>query len=417
MSHVFISYVRENSEVVEKLANTLEAQGVNVWLDRNEIKPGEWWENAIRKAISEGMFFIACFSKEYEARSRTYMGEELTLAIDELRQRIDKVWFIPVLLDIECEVPDIGIGRGKTLRSITWIEVYRDKWDEGIKRIVTVINPPPRPGTVFCDTLRNGFDGPEMVVIPSGSFMMGSPKGEEGRYDDEGPQHVVTLSKYLAMGRQAVTVGDFRQFVASTSYRTDAERGGSCYTWRGEGWQQTSGTDWKNSGMQQSNKHPVVCVSWYDVQAYMKWLVEQAGKRYRLPSEAEWEYAARALSTTQYPWGDKTGRNKANCDGCGNQWGKRSTAPVGSFEVNTFGLFDTVGNVWEWVQDCWHDNYQGAPTDGSAWLEQDGGDCSLRVVRGGSWHDRPRHVRSASRYWFGPVVRHHILGFRLARDL
>jgi len=121
MSHVFISYVRENSDVVDKLVDALKAYGVKVWLDRNDIRPGEWWRDAIRKAISEGAFFIACFSKEYQARSQgTDMNEELSLAIDEIRKRLNQIWFIPILLDAECNVPDVSVGGGRTLRSINW---------------------------------------------------------------------------------------------------------------------------------------------------------------------------------------------------------------------------------------------------------------------------------------------------------
>ena len=155
---------------------------------------------------------------------------------------------------------------------------------------------------------------------------------------------------------------------------------------------------------------PVVSVSWYAARAYCTFQGE------RLPTEAEWEYVARANTTTAYWWGDAIGQNNAVCDGCGSQWDSQQTAPVGSFKPNPFGVFDTAGNVWEWTQDCWHSNYDGAPTDGSAWLEKNGGNCTGRVVRGGSWGIFPQYLRSAIRGRDGTVVSNINIGFRVARD-
>ena len=161
-------------------------------------------------------------------------------------------------------------------------------------------------------------------------------------------------------------------------------------------------------------RRPVINVSWDDAVAYTKWLSEQTSKRYRLPSEAEWEYAARAGTTTKYSWGKKIGRNRANCDGCGSQWDNKKTGPVGSFPANAWGLHDMHGNVWEWVQDCWNDSYRGAPTDGSAW---EGGDCSRRVMRGCSWSFSPGFLRATNRGLFTTGDRGVSIGFRIARTL
>jgi formylglycine-generating enzyme required for sulfatase activity len=139
--------------------------------------------------------------------------------------------------------------------------------------------------------------------------------------------------------------------------------------------------------------------------------------RYRLPTEAEWEYAARAGTTTRYWWGDELGKNNANCYGCGSQWDGKQTAPVGSFQPNAFGVHDMLGNTWEWVEDCWHENYDDAPKDGSAWGEQQGGDCARRVSRGGAWGLEPRNVRSATRNRDAPDLRDGTVGFRLAQDI
>ncbi|MDQ6979805.1 MAG: formylglycine-generating enzyme family protein, partial [Mariprofundaceae bacterium] len=154
------------------------------------------------------------------------------------------------------------------------------------------------------------------------------------------------------------------------------------------------------------DNRPVEQVSWDDVQRYLKKL----GRAYRLPSEAEWEYAARAHATTAYSWGNAIGKNRANCDGCGSQWDDTTTAPVGSFSANDFGLYDMHGNVWEWNADCWHGSYAGAPSDGAVWLS---GTCKGRVLRGGSWHINPRHLRSANRYGLITGGRINYIGFRV----
>ncbi len=169
------------------------------------------------------------------------------------------------------------------------------------------------------------------------------------------------------------------------------------------------GQDWGRG------RRPVTNVSWKDAVAYTHWLSSQTGKTYRLPSEAEWEYAARAGTETMYSWGDNPGYNRANCDVCGSQWDDEQPAPVGSFEANSWSLHDRHGNVREWMRDCWNDNYEGAPTDGSAWMF---GDCSKHVVRGGSYYFGPRHMRSAYRLGFPTEARYDYGGgFRVVRDL
>ena len=160
---------------------------------------------------------------------------------------------------------------------------------------------------------------------------------------------------------------------------------------------------------------PVIRVSWEDItEQFIPWLSKTTGKQYRLPTEAEWEYAARAGSETKYSWGNSIGNNKANCDGCGSRWDDSQTAPVGSFSANAFGLYDMHGNVNEWTQDCWNGSYKGAPSDSSAWLK---GDCSRRVLRGGSWSYIPSKLRSANRINITTGFRYSDVGFRLARTL
>jgi formylglycine-generating enzyme required for sulfatase activity len=272
------------------------------------------------------------------------------------------------------------------------------------------------PSASFRDSLKSGGQGPEMERVPNGHFQMGSPPGEGNRASDEGPLHPVLLQNAIAFGRFEVTRGEFERFVKGTGYVTNAEKGNSCST-------RTThpGANWRRVGFDQDATHPIVCVSWDDAQAYADWLSEETGKRYRLPTEAEWEYAARAEKTTRFWWGDEVNEKDAiwaNCNGCGDtEWDGRRTAPVGQFPANDFGLHDMSGNVWEWVQDCWHESYEGAPEDASPWLETDGGDCNRRVLRGGSWDNAPGLVRSASRFGGTAANRSSFVGFRLAQDI
>lgn len=270
-----------------------------------------------------------------------------------------------------------------------------------------------------------------MVALPEGTFTMGSPPDEQGRSDDEGPPHPVKIAPF-ALGRTAVTVGEFKRFVAASGYKTEAERnpGQGIRTYEEGSYDWTKGASWRRPGFAQTDEHPVVGVSWNDAQAYVKWIAEKTGKAYRLPSEAEREYAARAKTTTSRFWGDDPDQacrygNVADrafkkafpkfpwpthiCDD-----GYVHTAPVGSFYPNSFKLYDMIGNVWEWAQDCSHDNYKGAPGDGSAW---ESGDCGRRVERGGSWSNVPSNARAALRFGDQPDFRDSNLGFRLARTL
>jgi formylglycine-generating enzyme required for sulfatase activity len=233
-------------------------------------------------------------------------------------------------------------------------------------------------------------DCPEMIVIPAGRFPMGSPLTDPGHYDDEAPLHEVTIAKPFAVSKYVVTFADWDACVSV----------GGC-------------PDVSDSDMGRGNK-PVINTAWEDAQRYAAWLSRMTGRPYRLLTEAEWEYAARAGTTTAFYWGDTLGKGNANCDGCGSKWDNQQTSPVGSFKPNAFGLHDMSGNVWQWVQDCYHPNYNGAPTDGSAWQT---GDCSRRVNRGGSWYSYSRPLRSAARIRGFPGNRDYGLGFRIARDL
>lgn len=259
---------------------------------------------------------------------------------------------------------------------------------------------------------------PEMIVLPSGSVQVGAPYREGG--DDEGPVHNVIISKPFAIAKYETTKFEFAMFVEDTKYSMDF----SCRYLAAVGWEE--GVSWRNPGFQQSNRDPVVCVNWDDARAYIAWMSKKTGHTYRLPSEAEWQYASRAGGTGRYFFGDSTellceygngvdasSEFKWQNKSCKDGYGAR-TAPVGSYLPNNFGLYDTIGNVWEWVEDCSNDNYVGAPVDGSSWNT---GDCSNRGTRGGSWLNDPRFLRSAHRNRLFKLYRKYNTGFRVARNI
>ena len=266
------------------------------------------------------------------------------------------------------------------------------------------------PGSVFreCAPRQGGNDYcPDMVVVPAGSFMMGSPETDKSAPSDELPQHRVTIAKPFAVAKYALT---FAEWDTCVEY-------GDCPP-------RTAGVAF-DAGFGRE-RQPVIYVNWNDAQAYVAWLSAVTGKGYRLLTEAEYEYATRAGTITAYPWGDDirlNGQVMADCNGCGSQWDHQQPALVGSFAANGFGLYDMVGNVWTWVKDCYHPSYElassqdkeKAPDDGSAWTS---GDCKQdRVVRGGSWVHGPRALRSAYRVSYFIFNRDGYLGIRVARTL
>lgn len=269
-------------------------------------------------------------------------------------------------------------------------------------------------GVLRDDFLDGAGQGPELVLIPSGRFQMGAHEVEHKAamqagsqpswLERETPQHWVGIERPFALARHPVSVGEWRAFVKATGWVAGGAE-----------------TDWDNPGFVQTDLHPVVGVSWNDAQLYLAWLSERTGRHYRLPSEAEWEYACRAGTRTAFNVGDTISTEQANYDGLyvynGGQRGvyRGGTSALGTFAPNPWGLYDMHGNVWEWVQDAVHDNYEGAPVDGSAWEE--GSDNSRRILRGGSWLYHPRYLRSALRNGFSTVFSNDIVGFRVARTL
>ncbi len=272
---------------------------------------------------------------------------------------------------------------------------------------------------------------PQMVALPAGQFTMGAAPDEEEREQLDAffrgrsqPQRRITVPSF-AVGRFEVTRREYHAFAEATGHR-----GEGCFVWNGSDFELDPRKDWRSPGYAQDDAHPVACVSWNDAQAYARWLSRETGKRYRLPSEAEWEYAARAGAVSARYWGDDTGRMCDYANGAdtaattqlaaARRWGSAGcndrhahTAPAGSYRANAFGLHDMLGNVGEWTQDCWNADYHGAPAHPRAWLS---GECGMRAVRGGAWDDAPIGLRAAYRVGSPVTIRLYSRGFRVARD-
>ncbi|MGZ3159327.1 MAG: SUMF1/EgtB/PvdO family nonheme iron enzyme [Burkholderiaceae bacterium] len=226
---------------------------------------------------------------------------------------------------------------------------------------------------------------PPMIALSAGEFVMGSNSDDPS----EKPAHRVTIGTPFAIGKFEVTVDQWNACVAAGACPREA------------------------SDANRPKNTPVRDVSWDDAQLYVKWLSTLSGKPYRLPTEAEWEYAVRGGTSTRFWWGDKMRTGTANCKECGDPWHQEGPEKVGSFSANPYGLYDMNGSVWEWVSDCWHNNYKNAPTDGHAWSEAT---CRVRVIRGGSWREGASYMTSTTRFKYDASVRHSQNGFRVARD-
>ncbi|MEN8213895.1 MAG: formylglycine-generating enzyme family protein [Pseudomonadota bacterium] len=312
------------------------------------------------------------------------LREELQDANDQIKSLIDKNTTIAAVLETVQQQPSLDLVQ-RTQLTVVQHEA------ETSERILSSLKKTTDRGRGRGQSklAKSRIPLPEMVYSDMGKYRMGNTQGQS----DETPVHAVTIIKAFEIGKYEVTFEQYDAFALATGRELPDDQG-----W-GRG------------------KRPVINVSWEDAVAYANWLSEQTGREYRLPSEAEWEYAARAGSVTQYWWGDdieQNGKAWANCRGCGSPRGNKETAPVGSFEGNDYGLHDTAGNVWEWVQDCYSASYETVPSDGSPYYPDA---CERRVLRGGSWRTVPHDLRSTDRYWKAPGYRSVDTGFRLARSL
>lgn len=380
MPRVFISYVRENSSLVLRLAHALRAGGVDVWFDQTHLKPGDRWADVIRREIAQGDFFLACFSSEYNNRPETYMNEELTQAIEKIRRRpTGHRWFLPVLLS-DCKVPDRNIGAGETLRSFQWTELYKD-WHKGLQSILDVVQP------------SLPYE-PKMVRIPAGEFFIGSDfKKDPMATPGEQPQHTVYLPDYY-LSKTLITNAEYKVFVeANGRYEPHY---------------------WTNGKPPEGKEnHPVVHVSWEEANAYCDWLSSVTGRSYLLPDEIEWEKGARGNDARIFPWGDQWAESLCNT----RELGLWDTTPVDTYlnGASPWGLLDMAGNVFEWTRSLWR-NYP-YPTDKTGRIQRknlSGLGRLDRVLRGGSYLYDAKFARCAFRYGYPSYERYWNLGFRVA---
>jgi formylglycine-generating enzyme required for sulfatase activity len=406
-SRIFISYRREDAEqAAGRLAADLRKhfKREQVFEDIASIDFGADFMDALRDGLESCAAMIVVIGPTWVTITDKQGRRRLDLADDWVRQEVAYalkagVRVIPVLVG-HAEMPSSDalpqeiqpLTRRQAMPLVTrhWdkdVELLADRLKSipGLDGKLAVAPVPPvapsepgaanqaapelPPGTTF----RDGDLCPEMVVIPAGRFTMGSPSNEQGRSDDEGPQHLVTIPRPFAVGKYAVTFDDWDACV---------REGGCAHNPDDNGWGR--------------GRRPVINVSWNDVMEYIQWLSARTGKTYRLMSEAEWEYAARAGSSTPFHTGMNINPTQANYNttvsfaGSATAPWPQQTVPVGSYDPNKFGLYEVHGNVWEWTEDCWNGNYNGAPKQGEAWTS---GDCGRRVLRGGSWGDSPQYRR------------------------
>jgi formylglycine-generating enzyme required for sulfatase activity len=380
---VFLSYATEDADQARKLTEDLKRQGVDVRLDRDELVGGQLWRPAIEKAIRDASHFIALLSSRSVDR-RGFVQKELRVALDVLEEHSDlSSYLIPVRLD-ECELSH------SALAELHWVDLFPD-FERGVRRIVASLGLSPLDPTAEngaeAETRSDNPAGYELVWIPSGTFEMGSREAEEGRWDDEGPVHTVTVQRGFYLGKYPVTNEQYAKFLQTKQGMREPDHG--------------------RGGRFGQSQQPVVGVSWDEAKAFCEW----AGLI--LPGEAQWEYACRAGTRTRFWSGDKDSDLERVAWYADNSEGQPHSG--GENPPNDFGLCDMHGNVWEWCQDTWHDTYVDAPTDGSAWCEKTTG-TDYRVLRGGSWHNLAQLCRSASRDWRPAGARYAGVGFRPARS-
>jgi formylglycine-generating enzyme required for sulfatase activity len=434
---VFISYANEKGDnindgsdrqIADMICSALESEHIRCWIDHRDIMPGEKWVNAMFNAVEQSKIMVLVFSEN--ANRSQWVEDEITYALDE------KIRIIP--FRVEKVIPR-GALRVLKVRS-QWIDAQQPTRQNDLKRLVDAVHTylekdkENKKETAVTDVempVNNSVkekdnnhradfgDGIIMEYIPPGEFEMGS-----NEYDNEKPPHKVYLDGYR-MGKYQVTVKQFGLFVKDTGYVTRAESEGGAYGWTGETWEQKEDINWKNPGFKQDDNHPVVCVCWNDVMEYCKWLSGKKGVNFKLPTEAQWEKAARGTDRRKYPWGNHDpyykGKWYANY-AAHDSWEKRGedgfefTSPVGSYPqgASPYGLLDMAGNVWEWCYD-WYDSeyYKNFPTKNPTGPESG----SDRVLRGGSWYNSARYLRCSYRYYDRPSHRNYLAGFRLCQDI
>jgi formylglycine-generating enzyme required for sulfatase activity len=359
---IFLCHAKEDKERVRELYHRLKETGYHPWLDEEDLLPGQDWDLEIRRAVRGSGFFLACLSKD-SIDKRGYVQKELKMGLDVLDEMPEgKIYLIPVRLE-ECEVPE-------RLQSRQWVDLFEARGFEKLKGALD-FELGPRPPTPF---------EPELIHIPAGEFLMGSdPQQDKDAQKNEQPQHTVYLPDYY-IAKTPVTNAKYAIFAEATIRRKPPAG---------------------------KENHPVVEVSWYDAIAYCTWLAEATGKAYRLPSEAEWEKAARGTDGRIYPWGDDP-PDKNRCNFASNV---KDTTPVAQYSPqgdSPYGCVDMAGNVWEWTLSI-DDDYPYDPKDG----REDQEAMVPRVLRGGAFDFSGGDVRCAYRPWGNPDSRLNRIGFRL----
>ncbi|MFG6105340.1 SUMF1/EgtB/PvdO family nonheme iron enzyme [Leptothoe sp. EHU-05/26/07-4] len=383
MIRIFLAHASEDKEAVTHLYQCLKARGFQPWLDKVDLLPGQNWRAEIPKAIEASDVFLACLSQQ-SIQKRGYIQREFRMALNAMADRPPgQIFLIPVRFD-DCQIPELRQEEyGLNLRNYQWVDLFEPN---GFERLTNAIGKSfsatskSITNTSFSAQLGSGVTL-DMVHVPEGRFLMGSPKNEANRKDSEGPQHKVHVFAFY-IGKHPVTQRQWREIALMNSVTRELELDPSYI---------------------KGDDLPVGQVNCYDAIEYCMRLEKHTGHKYRLPSEAEWEYACRAGTTTSFYFGDSITQAQVN-------YASSKKTPVGSYPANGFGLYDMHGNVWEWCLDSWHNNYENAPVDGSAWLRDD---LREQVLRGGSQINAPECCRSASRYGTHPYERDETFGFRV----
>ena len=442
---IFLAHASEDKPAVLALHERLKQAGYKPWLDKKDLIPGQNWRSVIPKAIADSQLFIACLSQRSIAK-QGFVQREFKMALNQYADRPpNSIYLIPLRLD-ECDIPDLRQEEyGLNLRDLHWLDYWEEDGFEQLERAIThqfnpepeepkkpvIVTPPlsvfnfeivgvnakgeqikkeSKQSQYFSEDLGNGITL-EMVAIPGGTFLMGTEDEEieklvkkfnwEG-FGGERPQHEVTVPSFF-MGKYPITQAQWKAIASRTDLKVKQD------------------LDFKPAYFKDrpdSDRRPVEQVNWYDAVEFCARLSKLTVREYRLPSEAEWEYACRAGTTTPFYFGETITGELANYN-ASNTYAEQAkveyldgTTPVGQFPPNAFGLYDMHGNVWEWCADTWHDNYDGAPTDGSAWIEN--GDDNRSPPRGCSWFSLPDFCRSAFRYFLNRRVnRSSYNGFRV----
>ncbi|MGK7892330.1 MAG: SUMF1/EgtB/PvdO family nonheme iron enzyme [Xenococcus sp. (in: cyanobacteria)] len=432
---IFLAHAHEDKEAIFELYNRLKEAGYKPWLDKKDLIAGQNWRSVIPEAIQESQLFIACLSKRSIAK-RGYVQNEFKMALNQMASLPAKsIYLIPVRLD-ECEIPNLRHEEyGIDLRDLHWLDYWESDGFAQLERAIAFQYGPfvqereiadkiaefeyvtvdetgreikRETGQVsyYSEDLGSGISL-DMVSIPGDKFMMGTEDEEierlnekygKERFDNEKPQHEVTVQPFY-MGRFQITQAQWKAIALLPKIERDLKLDPSHF---------------------KGDNRPVEQVSWYDAVEFCQRLSKRTGKEYRLPSEAEWEYACRAGTTTPFHFGEIIRTDLANYDdnytypNAAQEEHRGQTTPVGSFAPNPFGLYDMLGNVWEWCQDDWHDNYKGAPKNSIAWVsEDDSTEAIYQVMRGSSWFNVPDYCRSAHRIYFKRDDRVDDIGLRV----